>query len=347
MKTKGRRIWLFLAATLMVMMFAGVSVSAEKINTNQLYYMTPGETSEDNHWVEFTLKKPAKVMLTISGIEFGYGSYDEYGEIKAFLNAKSTNDVGTAVIDYDWGWRTKDYYEVVLKKGTHRVLLHTDWRIDAYNFGVWIREEYTEGPVTAITMPKTKTVTKGMKVNLNPQPVKIYEKLTGLKWKSSKKSVATVDSKGVVTAKKKGKATITCTLKNGKQYKCTVTVKDNVYTGRAYSKCKVGNYDYGQVWLEPLKISYSGKKLKVQCAALNNRMFKAKKFKWITLTVYDGNSKVIAKHKFKNKSLNIKPYGKKKITFTFPSSKVKNKKYDLRVDKYMYIVYEYYYTYQY
>ena len=44
-----------------------------------------------------------------------------------------------------------------------------------------------------------------------------------VKWKSSKKSVATVSSKGVVTAKKKGNATITATV-SGKSYKCKVYV---------------------------------------------------------------------------------------------------------------------------
>ena len=45
-----------------------------------------------------------------------------------------------------------------------------------------------------------------------------------VKWKSSKKAVATVSSKGKVTAKKKGSATITAT--NGKKsYKCKITVK--------------------------------------------------------------------------------------------------------------------------
>ncbi len=44
------------------------------------------------------------------------------------------------------------------------------------------------------------------------------------KWYTSKKSVATV-KKGRVTAKKAGKATITCKVK-GKKYKCRVTVVD-------------------------------------------------------------------------------------------------------------------------
>ena len=44
-----------------------------------------------------------------------------------------------------------------------------------------------------------------------------------VKWKSSDKKVASVNSKGKVTAKKKGKATITAKV-NGKSYKCKITV---------------------------------------------------------------------------------------------------------------------------
>ena len=44
------------------------------------------------------------------------------------------------------------------------------------------------------------------------------------KWSSSKGSVASVSSKGVVKAKKTGTATITATLKSGKKASCKVTV---------------------------------------------------------------------------------------------------------------------------
>ncbi len=56
-------------------------------------------------------------------------------------------------------------------------------------------------------------------------------KITGTKskitWSSSNKAVATVNTKGKVTAKKAGKATITATV-NKKKYSCTVTVKKAV-----------------------------------------------------------------------------------------------------------------------
>ncbi len=51
-------------------------------------------------------------------------------------------------------------------------------------------------------------------------------KATDVKWSSSAKKVATVTSKGVVTAKAEGSATITATYKK-KKYTCKVTVVDS------------------------------------------------------------------------------------------------------------------------
>lgn len=46
-----------------------------------------------------------------------------------------------------------------------------------------------------------------------------------IKWKSSKKKVASVSKSGTVTARKKGKAVIMAQLPNGKKAKCKITVK--------------------------------------------------------------------------------------------------------------------------
>ena len=66
------------------------------------------------------------------------------------------------------------------------------------------------------------TMLKGQKVTLSLKKGKKKIKKS-IKWRSSKKSVATVSKKGVVKAKKPGKATITATYKK-KKYKCTIRV---------------------------------------------------------------------------------------------------------------------------
>ena len=73
------------------------------------------------------------------------------------------------------------------------------------------------------------TMAKGEKWTLN-----VYNADNAkISYKSSKKSVATVSKKGVVTAKKAGSATITVTIKEGKdtyQGKTKIKVKSKVTT---------------------------------------------------------------------------------------------------------------------
>lgn len=74
---------------------------------------------------------------------------------------------------------------------------------------------------------KKVTLQKGKKKTL-----KLKDATGKITWKSSKKSVAAVSKKGVVTAKKPGKVTITATNK-GKKYKCTVTVTAGGGSGKS------------------------------------------------------------------------------------------------------------------
>ena len=72
------------------------------------------------------------------------------------------------------------------------------------------------------------TMMKGETYQINVIEAEENAKIT---YKTSKKSVATVNKKGVVTAKKVGKATITVTIKqNGKTFtgKMKITVKKNL-----------------------------------------------------------------------------------------------------------------------
>ena len=69
---------------------------------------------------------------------------------------------------------------------------------------------------------KTVTLEVGKKVTLNLKNAPKKKKIT---WSSNNKKIATVSKKGVVTAKKAGKANITAKV-NGKKYVCKVTVKN-------------------------------------------------------------------------------------------------------------------------
>ena len=85
---------------------------------------------------------------------------------------------------------------------------------------------------------------------LNHTKLKLVERdkctlnLTGTKVKnfsSNKKSVAIINNKGKITAKKAGKAIISVRGKNGKTYKCTVTVNSKAYLNETKKTLVVGD----------------------------------------------------------------------------------------------------------
>ena len=87
----------------------------------------------------------------------------------------------------------------------------------------------------------SKTLTVGGATTLKPTVSPTNATNKSVKWKTSNKSVATVNSKGKVTAKAPGKATITATtVVGGKKATCTVTVKPKKVTGVKAVKIKSG-----------------------------------------------------------------------------------------------------------
>lgn len=86
-------------------------------------------------------------------------------------------------------------------------------------------------PVQAVTLSAgSKTLNTGESFTLNSTVKPKGASQKAVSWVSSNKNVATVTSKGKVTAKGRGRATITCAAKDGsgKKAKCTVTVTQPV-----------------------------------------------------------------------------------------------------------------------
>lgn len=87
---------------------------------------------------------------------------------------------------------------------------------------------YTNADAATVKISKTKaTLYTGDSTTL-----KISGTKKAVKWTSSKKSIATVSSKGKVTAKKEGSTTIIATV-NSKKYTCKITVKEKLLSHTA------------------------------------------------------------------------------------------------------------------
>lgn len=173
------------------------------------------------------------------------------------------------------------------------------------------------------TMSQTKmTLTAGFadKLSVSGGSVK--------SWSSKNKSIATVDQKGKVTAKKAGNTTVVATLNNGKKLTCKVKVAANKYKD---TKLTTGNCPYGDVYCAAYAASFDKKgNLVIKAQCVNNYYHKVTGFKNVKITVIDENGKKVATHKISSLSANISTQSAKTLTFTIKKSELKKKKIDLR-----------------
>lgn len=177
--------------------------------------------------------------------------------------------------------------------------------------------------VEAAKISQTKaTITAGFTKKLSVTGAKVK------KWSSSKKTVATVDSKGKVTAKKAGKATISAKLDNDKTVKCTVTVKANKFT---YKKPTTSDVYSGNAAMSVYSMSYDAKgNLVIKARYVNNTSYKTVALEKIKITVKDGNGKAVGTYTQSKKTVSVPSYSTKDLSFTISKSKLKQKKVDLR-----------------
>ena len=184
-----------------------------------------------------------------------------------------------------------------------------------------------------IAGPTTTFKTTSEKVpNIKAFATKISSKKVYLRWQQvggvsgyyiymGKKKVKTVGAKTtkkMISKKKAGKSKFKVVpfVKVGKTiYKSTsnnAKPKNNQY--KWPRNLNVKTYRYATCDFVVTKISLSGKTYKVTGYAINNRMFDAKKYKSLKISLKVDGKKAFSK-KFKNKKIKVKEYSKKKFTF--------------------------------
>lgn len=253
--------------------------------------------------------------ITILKGLFGYTVtiYDSAG--------KQVEDV-RKVPDYDTNWllenkngelvyRHVDYFKGY-KAGTYTIHVEFDNNSD-------IQATFSAKTLdTSANMPvlEDQDITAGFQTTLTVRNETIK------KCVSSNKSVATVTSKGVVTGKKKGTATITVTTAKDMTLTCKVNVKANTYSAAKITKedVMVGSYD-----IKAYGAKYDSKgNLVVKAMAINNGSRKVKAKVWV-------NSFKNISRKDKMVSLTLPANSAKSVTIKFPKSSLLKKKANLPV----------------
>lgn len=149
-------------------------------------------------------------------------------------------------------------------------------------------------------------------------------------WKSSSKSIATVNQKGIVTGKKTGTATITATC-NTLSFTCKVTVLANERELYTYD-LNISDLSKDTGYIGIKKIAYSGSSIKCTAYAFNNYSRKLAYASSITITLYQ-NGKQIGQQVYTNRTLNVEAHSQKKMTFVIRDKNLTKKNIDLRTAK--------------
>lgn len=147
---------------------------------------------------------------------------------------------------------------------------------------------------------------------------------------SSKKSVATVNNGGKITAKSTGKTKITVKLTNGKVLTCNVTVKPNKYSGK---KLTISDISYNTYGMKAYSASFDSKgNMVVKFQIINNSYGKITSIPKFKITVKDSKKKTVASYSQNSYGTTVSSYDEKSCTITIPKSSLKTSanKIDLR-----------------
>lgn len=181
-------------------------------------------------------------------------------------------------------------------------------------------------PTAKLNKTKT-TITKGFTDTLKVNGGKIKS------CSSSNKSVATVNNKGKITAKKNGNATIKVKLTNGKTLSCKVTVVSNKYTAK---KITVASTIYNTNDMKAYNASFDKKgNLVVKFKLVNNSYGQVKKISNFKISIKAANKKTVVNYKKATYKVTVSSYNEKTCSIKIPKSKLamKQNQIDLRTCK--------------
>lgn len=301
-------------AIVITTVLVGVSTTASAAAIWRKAYDSKGMVtvaSGQSFEAKITLKTHSKIawFTTMRGL-FGYTItiYDSKG--KPVEEARK-------ILDADVNW-------LLVNKNGEQLYQHVDYFYNYVAGTYTIRIEIdSQNDVPAMFSAKTLDTSANMPV-LKDQDLTAGFKTT-LKVKnetikkceSSNKSVATVTSKGVVTGKKKGIATIKVTTAKGATLSCKINVKANTYSAAKITKADVmvGSYD-----VKPYSAKYDSKgNLVVKAMAINNGPRKVK------VKVWPDSFKDLSR-KDKMASLTLPANSAKSVTLKFKKSTLQKQK---------------------
>lgn len=212
---------MIISLVLSILLLTGetIYVSAENIETIPFSIgQTLSGTVAGNGTVYYQFSLSGKKTITLDAILTG-GTLDlkikDYNDKTYFYTYGNLFDKNSITGKYSGN------FSVTLERGTYLLMVETSY--SSYTVAYSIRTNVKEAGSVSGT---SGTIKFGIKLK-RKKSIQLTSILSGMSgkttWKSSKKSVAKVSSKGKVTARKKGTATITARCK-GKTAKIKVRV---------------------------------------------------------------------------------------------------------------------------
>ncbi len=312
MKNVCKKITCFLLAFLL---FAGTATAAAPNVNAAIKNIVTSESWENASagvpvTKDFTIPTSCEVMLLV-------GVQAPTSFTMMLFNSEDLEIDSIRITESDTSWLTDNNgvyangYTNMFDAGDYHVSITFD-NAAAFQFAVVADE-----PEATISNHEL-TITEGFTKNLS-----VKDNTGSIKWKSSKSSIAAVDKDGKVTAKKAGKCVVTAAV-DGKELKCTVTVKSNKY---AAAKLTNSEIPYGKASWEAYSASYSKNgDLVIKCRMVNNCGHYSEYLKNLSIKVKTAKGSTAAAYKEAKRSLYVADQSAKNFSITIPKSKLKIKK---------------------